>query len=954
MNSIRKLFFILSVIAGCCGEAYAQWSPIITNYTKEDYHAGSQNWCITRGPNGWLYFGNRQGVLEYNGFEWNLHRMDNGQIVHSLAMSADSSRIYVGGINEFGYLAPDEVGRMRYENLSDRIGLRELFGNVWNIFEIDRSIVFCCDDRVVKLVDGDVSVIECPDKLDCAAVVNNTLYIGTPSGIFLLAGNVFHQHVGCDHLAGKKLRAIIPSDSFCFVFTECDGIYRLDDDGLTRYATSADDFMRRNYVFSAVVRDNHLYIGTIMRGMVSVSLETCECRYYNSSHGLQSNTVLSLFADDDGVIWFGLNSGISSVPTRSTLSQLCMPKDLYSAGYSAAIFAGSLFLATSNGVYDVDWPAAISNEDSRMGIFNDIKGQTWSLATVDDRLICCLDSGIKIVDRSHRIVRSYALGTGVWGFRQTLSDPDLAWINTYNGLFVSRRRGGEWGRPEKIAGLNISVDRFVEVSPHVMIFRDGNSNIHRLVFDGTDTRIVEHKVLDIKISPNQTVFADCGRRLVTPDTFYRYDADAGLVPDSEMNALLKRCGLGGSLYTVIGGANVWAVTDRMLYRIDTVTGQSVILPHHLQVLTQYGNMLPISDRQVIVACENGFAIWNSCERDTVRPLRMEITDIAAIDRSEERVAYVNSGRRSTVKIGYHENTVRVRYRLSRSDGDGGARFCYRLDEGAWSDPTEERTVVINGISDGEHTLAVRALMRDGRSASDSVSIVIPTPWFRSVWAYVGYAIILAAIFAGIWWIDDWRIRRKNLKAVAAEKRIAEDKERIYLQESARRDNEILRLKNEKIMADVEHKNQELANIAMNLTRKNEILTDIKKDVEKIAADLKGGGADPSTPPLAIRTKLLTVKSKIEQNIVNDDALKDFEEHFDLVHNNFMKRLSSDYPALTLSERKMCAYIRMHLSTKEIAPLLNISVRGAETMRYRLRHKLCLDKNASLTEFLNKY
>ncbi len=74
----------------------------------------------------------------------------------------------------------------------------------------------------------------------------------------------------------------------------------------------------------------------------------------------------------------------------------------------------------------------------------------------------------------------------------------------------------------------------------------------------------------------------------------------------------------------------------------------------------------------------------------------------------------------------------------------------------------------------------------------------------------------------------------------------------------------------------------------------------------------------------------------------------------MVHNNFMKRLSADYPALTLSERKMCAYIRMHLSTKEIAPLLNISVRGAETMRYRLRHKLGLDKNASLTEFLNRY
>lgn len=952
MNFVRKLLLLLSGLAAWTCSVRAQWSPIITNYGKDDYKAGAQNWCITRGPNGWFYFGNRQGVLEYNGFEWNLYRMDNGQIVHSLAMSADSSRIYVGGINEFGCLAPDEVGRMRYENLSDRLGLQSLFGNVWNIFEIDRSIIFCCDDSVLKMVDGKVSVIECPDKLDCAAVVNNTLYIGTPSGIFILAGNVFHPHVGCGELSGKKLRAIIPSDSFCFVFTERDGIFRLDDDGMTRYATAADEFMRNNYVFSAVLRDNHLYIGTIMRGVVSVSLETCECRYYNSSHGLQNNTVLSLYADDDGVMWLGLNSGISSVPTRSTLNQLCMPKELYSSGYSAAIFGGSLFLATSNGVYDVDWPAAISMENTEIDIFNGIKGQTWSLAVVDDRLICCLDSGIEIVDEAHRIVRSYALGTGVWGFRRTLSDPDAAWVNTYNGMFISRRRGGEWERPVKIMGLNISVDRFVEVSPHVLIFRDGNSDIHRLVFDSSDTRIIDHKLLNIKINPNQTIFAGCGRRLVTPDTFYRYDADAGLVPDSEMNALLKRYGLGGSLCTVIDGANVWTVTDKMLYRIDTVTGRSVTLPHHLQILTQYGDVVPVAGEQAIVASESGFAIWNSRECDTVRPLRAEITDIAAMNRSKERTVFVNSGRRSTVRIGYRENTIRVRYRLAQFAGDDGARFSYRLDGGAWSDPSDDRVAVIGDISDGEHTFEVRAAMRDGRSASDSVRIVVPVPWFRSVWAYAIYAVALAGILAGIWWLDDLRIRSKNRTAVAAEKRIAVENERIYRQEAARRENEILRLKNEKIMIDVEHKNQELANIAINLTRKNEILTDIKKDVEKIAAELKNSGAD--TPPLAIRTKLLTVKSKIEQNIVNDDALKDFEEHFDLVHNNFMKRLSADYPALTLSERKMCAYIRMHLSTKEIAPLLNISVRGAETMRYRLRHKLGLDKNASLTEFLNRY
>jgi len=71
----------------------------------------------------------------------------------------------------------------------------------------------------------------------------------------------------------------------------------------------------------------------------------------------------------------------------------------------------------------------------------------------------------------------------------------------------------------------------------------------------------------------------------------------------------------------------------------------------------------------------------------------------------------------------------------------------------------------------------------------------------------------------------------------------------------------------------------------------------------------------------------------------------------LVHNNFMKKLREKHPDLSNSERLMCAYLKMNLSTKEIAPLLNISVRGVETTRYRLRKKLGLDRDDGLIDYL---
>jgi len=80
----------------------------------------------------------------------------------------------------------------------------------------------------------------------------------------------------------------------------------------------------------------------------------------------------------------------------------------------------------------------------------------------------------------------------------------------------------------------------------------------------------------------------------------------------------------------------------------------------------------------------------------------------------------------------------------------------------------------------------------------------------------------------------------------------------------------------------------------------------------------------------------------------------FEELFDQAHENFFKRLKTTYPELTQSDLKLCAYLKLNLSSKEIAPLLNISFRGVETRRFRLRRRLSLDSDHNLVEFVMQF
>jgi DNA-binding CsgD family transcriptional regulator len=136
---------------------------------------------------------------------------------------------------------------------------------------------------------------------------------------------------------------------------------------------------------------------------------------------------------------------------------------------------------------------------------------------------------------------------------------------------------------------------------------------------------------------------------------------------------------------------------------------------------------------------------------------------------------------------------------------------------------------------------------------------------------------------------------------------------------------------------------------MNLIRKNEILLQITDKLSKVTRDLEA-----NTDKNAILSRLGQIEKNILENISNDNNWKRFEENFDMVHENYIKRLGETFPELNISDKKICAYLKMGLSSKDIASLINMSVRSVEMSRYRMRRKMGLDRDANLAEFLQKF
>ena len=347
-----------------------------------------------------------------------------------------------------------------------------------------------------------------------------------------------------------------------------------------------------------------------------------------------------------------------------------------------------------------------------------------------------------------------------------------------------------------------------------------------------------------------------------------------------------------------------------------------------------GNILNIGSREII-PYDKGFVMLNK-EKQRPSSVKLEIRRMYLTYPKDSLVFSSNfCNIKNEPRISYSHNSVRFEFQMPKHWLTPAVKFQYRLNHGEWSEPTENAVKEFSGLKEGKYTFEVKTVGADGKVLSDSITFRILPPWYRTWLAYLVYLFMALLIIWYLIRLDKRRVQRKELMAVE-EKNKEVDQMKI----------EISQLEKDKMELDIKHKSQEIANLMVNVARKNEVLTELKNDIRAVAVKLdRTNSAD-------CKRQLLLINNRIDSSMEGDEVLKRFEEQFDLVNNNFMARLRKLHPDLNQNERLMCAYLKMDLTTKEIAPLLNISVRGVETIRYRLRKKFDLRRENNLIDYLN--
>ncbi|MCB0638615.1 MAG: hypothetical protein KDC54_18420, partial [Lewinella sp.] len=368
----------------------------------------------------------------------------------------------------------------------------------------------------------------------------------------------------------------------------------------------------------------------------------------------------------------------------------------------------------------------------------------------------------------------------------------------------------------------------------------------------------------------------------------------------------------------------------------------------------FESIYALDDRHVLIATERGFTNYDphrGDHRDSL-PFNVLIRRVMTLSPRDSLLFSDGLGPGSPdaglIALRHNFNSLRFTYVAPFFEHLGQIQYRYRLEgyEDEWSDWSYRQEKDLTNLPPGDYLFQVEARNAYGQiSEAAAFAFVIRPPWYASSVARGIYILLGIIGLIALFYLYSHRLNRERTAMAQEQAATIARKEAIFREEQEKSEAEIIRLRNENLRADIQHKNAQLASSTMHLVQKSETLQGIKQELEKLLQ-----GKVNSDEKRKIRQLVHT----LEDDIRLDNMWEQFDTYFDQVHGNFLQNLREAYPNLTPKDQRLCAYLRMNLSTKEIAPLMNISVRGVEISRYRLRKKLDLDTSTNLTDFLMRF
>lgn len=900
-------------------------TPRVINFPPSTYQAQNQNWMVAQAPDGFLYFANSAGLLEYDGVRWTLYPLPEGQIVRAVACDSEG-HIYTGGFAEFGYWERDESGLLTYHSLSNKVKNGKVEQEeTWHILLAEENIFFQSFSSIYRYHDGEVELMEPP---------GNIMYLRQAHGRILLPvlgqglyemdiGGRFTFLEGSAFLSTMTVMDILPHGQGLLICTNRNGLYTYRDGRFAAWENPLNESLKTLQLNKACLLSNgRLAFGTILGGTFILDTGARLQFHLDKEAGLQDNTVLALCESRDGNLWLGLDKGVDMAVLSEALVYFHDKSGKLGSAYTAILHQGRLYVGTNHGVFAKPWPTRLQAD---FQLVDGTQGQAWELKVFGNQLLCGHNEGTFLIEGMH--AKKVSEVTGGWMATSVPGKAGLLLQGTYTGFIILKKGDdGAWQFSHRLEGFSQPIKSLVWDKQGRIWAANPYRGLHQIVPDKDMKRVnqirsfgkadglpsefgVEVEQLDGQLAIRS------GCQLFTWDEkqqqLVRLDSLFGMPAPEEPCRLIA--GAPGEFFLAFPKRVLW------------FRGNSPPTELPLTMIPNNETAILLDEFTYLFCLDDGYALL-SRNAQPLKPVKGTPL-ITRIETPGYKLQQVNlheplilpPGRRLAIRFYYtfpqFTRTCQFRYHLAGfTDG--------------WSEWETTTYREFANLPPGAYQFRVQSSLSAAVAVFD---FTVQAHWYQSRWMWLLYFLLLIGAFAAWERLSRYRLARQRRS--------------MEIQRERELHQQRIQARNEQLQAGLLNKSRQLTSSTANLIRKNEILQQIKQEL----LSLRVKDQDKN-----LARHFSNLIHLIDSHISSEQDWKLFEDNFNEVHEAFFKKLMAEFPGLTPGDLRLAAYLKMNLSSKEIAPLLNISVRGVENKRYRLRKKMGLPADVNLTEVMMAY
>jgi AraC family chitin signaling transcriptional activator len=908
----QLIYFILVLFAAFPGKAQ-ELLPFTENFTKSDYNGDNQQWSITQGSDHAMYFANNHYLLRYNGVRWEKYTLPNKTIIRSVF--SDGDRIYSGSYKEFGYWQRSE-GRLVYTSLSDGINLftgESENEEIWKIFRLGNEIWFQSFNELFIYDGKQINKKRLPFQISYAYLIDGVVYLASVrQGIYKLQDGAFIKMENWAGVDGNIVHHIGRYSGKVYVFTKSAGIFTEEEGQMVPWQHPLNEKLKSETIIAAdITSEGSMAVGTGLKGLYLINMINGQVKNINRTNALKNNAILTITSDREGDLWLGLDNGIARVAVNAPVKVFSDNTGLLGSVYALSPYNSGYLFGTNHGLFHYDG----KNLKDVAGT----QGQVWNIHRFGTRYIVGHNDGT-IVFENGRASRANDV-TGGWDLVRS-DFRDLYFQATYSGI-ACYPDINKLSNFTFLKGLTKPIRYVAQNKPNELWAADNYRSLYRVLYDN-DLNVTRIE----NVSQKNGIMNDYGVKLfkyknevvfLIDKWWYSYNplsakleknkifndnfrGISDISPIDEERFVVLKAGL---LYVISQKEESfsWEIIPQQYYR-------GKLIPENINI-TAIGPTL-------LINLDDGFISYNS-ERQRV-PVQVVIEGF-----SEKQL--VPRG-----EVVEHNRTVEIDI-TSGYYGHQRPELYYRLNSDDEYNRIVNGRIVLNNLSSGRQTVNIYTYDGNTYTFAADYKFSVALPWYFSFWMVLLYLAFIATCF---YLYYKWNKIRYTQKLLLQQEELKHEKHILELELKAENDLNVQQYEKHILELEVQAKSSEVAGKSLSIAKQTELIDSIQRILETENEIGK------------VRTK---IRNSIKANSINKNEWQSFERNLLQSNEEFVQKLSKQYPQLTARDIKLCIFLRMNMASKEIAPLMNISFRGVELHRYRLRKKLELPAETNLTKFM---